>query len=123
LRSAGGAGTTSPRARESLAEIVAQNLVGTLQADIHQRTVQCDRFGIVPAACGDRPAVGPEQRRRLDIVEPGHFTATIDDPAGEPASLVADRNEALALGVKPQRRQPAKAAKARGQDQPAAILQ
>src|SRR5229473_1308602 len=113
----------SARAGKPLAEIVTQNLVGAFEADIHVRTIERDRLRVVPAACGDRPAVGAEQRGGLDIGKPGHLAAPIDDTAGEPAAVVADRNETLALGVEPQPRQPAKAAKARGQHQPAAIFQ
>ncbi len=109
---AGGIGTTSPRARvKPLAEIEAQHLVDALEADIDERAIERDRFGIEPAARGDRPAVGAEHRRGLDVVEPGHLAALVDDAAGEPAALVADGNEALALGVEPHARQPAETAK------------
>ena len=124
LRAAGGSGTTSPeRTRKTLGEIEPQHLVDALEADIDQRAVERDRFGIEPAARGDRLAVGAEHRRRLDVVEADHLAALVDDAAGEPASLVADGDEALALVVEPQARQAAEAAKPRGQDQPAAIFQ
>ena len=110
------------RAGEALAEIETQHLVDALEADIDERAIERDRLRIEPAARGDRPAVGPQHRRGLDVVEPDHLAAAIDDAAGEPAALVADGDEALALGVEPQARQPAEAAKRRGQHQPAAIF-
>ncbi len=111
------------RAGEALAEIETQHLVDALKSDVNKGTVERDRFGVEPAARGDRPAVRSEQRCGLDVVEPDHLAAPIDDAAGEPASVIADGDEALALGVQPQSRQPAKAGKARSQDQPAAIFQ
>src|SRR5262249_22656391 len=102
---------------------VAQHLIDALEPDIDERAVERERFRIIPAARDDRLAVGAEQRRRLDIVEPDHLPPTIDDAAGEPAALVADRDEALALWVEPQRGEAAEARERRGQDQPAAIFQ
>ena len=110
-------------ARKTLGKIEAQHLVDALETDIDQRAVERERLGIEPAARGDRLAVGTEHRRGLDVVEPGHLAALVDDAAGEPAALVADRDEALALGIEPQARQSAEAAKPRGQDQPAAIFE
>src|SRR5205823_6677638 len=93
------------------------------QADIDQRAVERERLGIEPAARDDRLAVRTEHRRSLDIVEPGHLAALVDDAPREPAALVADRDEALALFIKAETRQSAEAAKPRGQDEPAAIFE
>jgi len=49
--------------------------------------------------------------------------AGIDDAAGEPAALVAQRDEALAFGVEANAGQAAETAKARGQNHPAAVFQ
>ena len=124
LRAAGGSGNDFAKgARKTFGEIEAQHLVDALDADIDQRAVERERLGIEPAARGDRLAVGTEHRRGLDVVEPGHLAALVDDAAGEPAALVADRDEALALCIEPQARQSAEAAKPRGQDEPAAIFE
>ena len=45
----------------------AADPVDALQADIDQRPVERDRFGIEPAARGDRLAVRPEHRCGLDV--------------------------------------------------------
>ena len=108
------------RKRKALGEVEAQDLIDALDTDIDQRTVERERLGVEPAARRDRLAIGPEHRRGLDIVEPGHLAALVDDAAGEPASLVADGDEALALRIQPQAGQSAEAAKPRGQDEPAA---
>ena len=110
-------------ARKTLGEIEAQYLVDAFETDIDQRAVERERLGIEPAARGDRLAVGTEHRRGLDVVEPGHLAALVDDAPGEPAALVADRDEALALCIKAETRQSAEAAKPRGQNEPAAIFE
>ena len=110
-------------AGKSPGEVEPQDLVDALEPDIDQRAVERERLGIEPAARGDRLAVGTEHRRGLDVVEPGHLAALVDNAPGEPAALVADRDEALALCIKAETRQSAEAAKPRGQDEPAAIFE
>jgi hypothetical protein len=76
LAAAGGNGTTSPpRARKPLAEIEPQHLVDALDADIDEGAIERDRFGIEPAARGDRLAVGAEHRRCLDVSQSAHLAA------------------------------------------------
>src|SRR5882757_3182104 len=110
-------------AGKALGKIEPQQLVDALEPDIDHRSVERDRLAVEPAARGNRLAVGAEHRRSLDIVEPGHLAPLVDDAAGKPASLVADGDEALALRVQPQAGQPAKAAKPRRENEPAAIFQ
>src|SRR5256885_5392963 len=111
------------RARKSLGEVEAQYLIDALEADIDQRAVERERLAVEPAARGDRLAVEAEHRRGLDVVEPGHLAALVDNAAGEPAALVTDRDEALALCIKAEARQAAESAKPRGQNESAAILE
>src|SRR5207244_3863137 len=110
-------------ARKAFRKIEAQYLIDAFEADIDQRAVERERLGIEPAARGDRLAVGTEHRRSLDVVEPGHLAALVDDAPREPAALVADGDEAFALCIKAEARQSAEAAKPRGQNEPAAIFE
>ena len=50
------------------AVVEAQDFVGALDADIERAAVIGERFGVVPVAPrGDRPAVGPEDRRHFGV--------------------------------------------------------
>src|SRR2546423_11676391 len=108
-----------PRSYKSVAKFVAPAPIDAHRAAIDQRAVKREGFGIEPAAGGDRLAVRSQHRGSLDILEPGHLLVAVSDAAGEPAALVGDGDEALALGVEPQARQSAQAAEAGGQDQAA----
>src|ERR1700722_15437524 len=111
------------RTGEALSEIEPKHLVDAFEADINKRTVERDRLRVEPAARGDRLAVGAQHRRGLDVIKPGHLVALIDDAAGEPGALVAERDEALSFGIEAQSRQSAKSGKPRRQGEPAAIFQ
>src|SRR6185437_6009636 len=94
------------RSRKTFAEIEAQHLVDALEPDIDVRVldlraVDRNRFRIVPAPRGDRPAVGPQHRSGLDVGKPAHLVALIDDAAGEPGALVAEGNKTLAFDIEP----------------------
>ncbi|MHC2401086.1 hypothetical protein ACVMGC_005630 [Bradyrhizobium barranii subsp. barranii] len=98
-------------ARAAFREIEAQDLVDAFEPDINDIAVARERLGVVPEPLlRDRPALGIEHRGRLDIVEPDHLAAGIADAAGEPAALVGDRKEALALWIEPDAGQAAEAA-------------
>ena len=58
-----------------------------LEADIDQRCrrARATSASYQPRAVIGRPS-GPSKRRGLDVVEPGHLAALIDDAAGEPAA-------------------------------------
>src|SRR6202012_880325 len=58
-----------------------------------------------------------------DVGKPGHFTSIVNNAAGEPASLVAQRDKSFAFRIQPQRRQAAKPRKCRGQYQAASPFQ
>ncbi|MHC2531269.1 hypothetical protein ACVJMY_000838 [Bradyrhizobium diazoefficiens] len=111
-------------ARAAFRKIVAQDLVDALEPDIDDVAVARQRLRIPPEALfRDRPSLRIEQRRGLDVVEPGHPAAGIADGPGEPAALVGDRKETFAFRIQPDAGQAAEAAIGRGQHQAAAIFQ
>jgi hypothetical protein len=73
--------------------------MNALEAEVQRAAVLPHRLGVVPAAGGDRPAIGAEHRRHLDVVETHRCPIPIENAAAQPASLVGDGDEARAVGT------------------------
>src|SRR5262249_30927111 len=87
------------RGEAVLAVIEADDLIDALDADIERAVVLCDRFGIEPAAIGERSPIGAENWRHLGIGDAARPRPVVDDPAAPPPPLVAKRDEARAVSA------------------------
>ena len=76
-----------------LAVIEAEDLMDALEPDIERAAVLRDRFRVVPAARGERPPVGTEDRRHLGVGNGARPRAFVDDAAAQPPALVVQGDE------------------------------
>jgi hypothetical protein len=62
--------------------IKPHNLLGPLYADVEHSIAFSEGFGIVPAARGQRPAIGSKHRCDFGVGDSGRPAITIDKPPG-----------------------------------------
>ena len=106
-----------------LGKIESDDAIDPLDADIERAVLIGERLGVIPAARREGAAVGAEQRRHLGVGDADRTLALIDDAAGEPISLVGQRDEMGAVGGHAQRREAAELLVRRGQLEAAAKFQ
>src|SRR5262249_58773380 len=96
----GGPGGGLPAGGEAVPAVIeAHDLIDALDAHIERAAVLRDRFGIEPAAVGERPSIGAENRRHLGIDDAARPRPVVDDAAAQPPALVAERDEDRAVGA------------------------
>ena len=109
---------------EAVAAIVeAQDLFDALDADIERAVGFGERFGIEPAARGQRLAVRPEDRRHLGVRDAGGLAVLIDDARAQPGAAVRERQEMAAVGLHVERGNAAERFVGRREREPATEFQ
>lgn len=83
--------------------VEAHDLFHALDADIERAVFFGERFGVVPAARGERLAVRPQHRRHLGIGDAGGLAAGVDYARAQPGTLVGQRQEMAAVRLDVQR--------------------
>src|SRR6266436_7867978 len=78
-------------------EIETYDAVHPFDADVQPAVAFGKRLGIEPSASRERAAVGAEHRRHHGLGNADWVAALIDDAAGEPPSLVSERDEMLCI--------------------------
>ena len=80
-------------------------------------------LGVARVLAFQRFSVGAEKRAHLDVLDALEEPVAVDEPRADPRTLVGDRDEPLAVGQDPQRREAAEARVVRDEMEAAAVLQ
>src|SRR5262249_19076095 len=80
-----------------LAEIEADDLMNSLDADIEGAAILCDRFRVIPTARRQRSPVRTQDRRHFRVRDAARPRALVEDAAAKPPTLVGQGDEMSAI--------------------------